>query len=133
METLWNTPGTRGGPGGRERTLAEKKEKKGRKSDFLAIFRLFMASVRSRPPGPPLVPGVFFTSLSHVASIKASYIKKHIEGLGQKQKSKGESLVQNVSRPPCTTTHLPTDKPCRLTSNGSLVPVQVLVISPRSN
>ena len=30
-----------------------------KKTDFRAIFRLFMASVRSRPPGPPAVPGVF--------------------------------------------------------------------------
>ena len=29
-----------------------------KKADFLAIFRLFTASVRSRPPGPSAVPGV---------------------------------------------------------------------------
>ena len=30
-----------------------------KKADFRAIFLLFTASVRSRPPGPPAVPGVF--------------------------------------------------------------------------
>ena len=30
-----------------------------KKGDFRAIFLLFTASVRSRPPGPPAVPGVF--------------------------------------------------------------------------
>ena len=94
-----NTPGTAGGPGGRDQTLALKSRKIARKSaclrkksklpkkifgdnncqathgarkhawrtqaawakktDFQAIFRLFMASVRSRQPGPPAVPGVF--------------------------------------------------------------------------
>ena len=29
-------------------------------TDFRAIFLLFMARVRSWPPGPPLVPGVIF-------------------------------------------------------------------------
>ena len=29
-----------------------------KKVDFLAIILLFTASVRSRPPGPPAVPGV---------------------------------------------------------------------------
>ena len=30
-----------------------------KKTDFRAFFLLFTASVRSRPPGPPAVPGVF--------------------------------------------------------------------------
>ena len=30
-----------------------------KKMIFLAFFLLFKASVRSRPPGPPAVPGVF--------------------------------------------------------------------------
>ena len=30
-----------------------------KKGDFSDVFLLFMASVRSRPPGPPAVPGVF--------------------------------------------------------------------------
>ena len=30
-----------------------------KKADFRAFFRLFTASVRSQPPGPPAVPGVF--------------------------------------------------------------------------
>ena len=30
-----------------------------KKADFRSIFRLFTASFRSRPPGPPAVPGVF--------------------------------------------------------------------------
>ena len=30
-----------------------------KKTDFQAFFRLFTASVWSRPPGPPAVPGVF--------------------------------------------------------------------------
>ena len=30
-----------------------------KKTDFRAFFLLFTASVRSQPPGPPLVPGVF--------------------------------------------------------------------------
>ena len=30
-----------------------------KRADFFAFFRLFTASVRSRPPGPPAVPGVF--------------------------------------------------------------------------
>ena len=76
-----NTPGTAGGPGGRDRTLAVKIRKTARKSaffrkknknyliffspkkrgDFQAIFLLFTASVRSRPPGPPEVPGVLLS------------------------------------------------------------------------
>ena len=32
-----------------------------KKTDFQVIFRLFTASVRSRPPGPPAVPGVFIS------------------------------------------------------------------------
>ena len=28
---------------------------------ILAFFRLFTASIQSRPPGPPAVPGVFFS------------------------------------------------------------------------
>ena len=32
-----------------------------KKNDFRAIFRLFTASVWSRPPGPPAVPGVLIT------------------------------------------------------------------------
>ena len=30
-----------------------------KKTDFSAVFLLFTANVRSRPPGPPAVPGVF--------------------------------------------------------------------------
>ena len=30
-----------------------------KKADFRVIFRLFTASVRSQPPGPPAVSGVF--------------------------------------------------------------------------
>ena len=30
-----------------------------KKGDFQVFFKLFMASVRSRPPGPPAVPGVY--------------------------------------------------------------------------
>ena len=30
-------------------------------TDFRGFFLLIMASVRSWPPGPPLVPGVFFS------------------------------------------------------------------------
>ena len=96
-----NTPGARGGPGGRDRTLAVKRRKNSRKSVFFrrggpggrlsswsaymqpyseeicnlkknynfflrkkvifrAVFLLFTANVRSQPPGPPLVPEVFF-------------------------------------------------------------------------
>ena len=33
-------------------------------TNFLAVFLLFTASVRSRPPGPPAVPGVFLLKLS---------------------------------------------------------------------
>ena len=33
-------------------------------TDFLAYFLLFPASVWSRPPGPPAVPGVFGIQLS---------------------------------------------------------------------
>ena len=41
-----DTPGTRGGQGGRDRMLA-------------VFFLLFTASVWSRKPGPTIVPGVF--------------------------------------------------------------------------
>ena len=33
----------------------------GKKNDFRAFFLLFTASVRSRPPGPPVVTGVLLT------------------------------------------------------------------------
>ena len=32
-----------------------------KKHRFLGVFCLFTAIVRSQPPGPPLVPGVFHT------------------------------------------------------------------------
>ena len=111
MFILENTPGTAGGQGGRDRTLAvksnkknawksgffslkkklpnffciyllvmpnywgkqifahgslpevgqnQKTERKRKKSDFSDVFLLFTASVRSRPPGPSAVPGVFY-------------------------------------------------------------------------
>ena len=41
---------------GQKQKTEKKKERE--KTDFRAIFLLFTASVRSRPPGPPLVPGV---------------------------------------------------------------------------
>ena len=43
-----------------EKEKTEKKEKKGeeKKVIFRTFFLLFTASVRSRPPGPPAVPGV---------------------------------------------------------------------------
>ena len=34
------------------------------KNDFRPFFLLFTASVRSRPPGPPAVPGVFITEIN---------------------------------------------------------------------
>ena len=37
-----------------------------KKNDFRAIFRLFTASVRSRPPGPPAVPGVLNNSKAYI-------------------------------------------------------------------
>ena len=46
-----------------------------KKTDFRAIFRLFSASVWSRPPGPPAVPGVFtsvFSDWEEVATLVGS-------------------------------------------------------------
>ena len=96
-----NTPGTRGGPGGRDWTLAVKRRKNARKrekifkikrkfsffhffsitcffkADFLAFFLLFTASVQSRPPGPPLIPGVLY--LTQEAVEKRDF-EQHSEG-----------------------------------------------------
>ena len=41
-----------------------------RKTDFLAVFSAFTASVRSWPPGPPLVPGVYQYYLPEVLSLE---------------------------------------------------------------
>ena len=86
MIIILYTPGTRGWSRLRDRTLAVAKnrakmtffsggEKIPKKNIFLgkfyfftekklifsAVFLLFTASVRSRPPGPPAVPGVLLT------------------------------------------------------------------------
>ena len=40
-----------------------------KKGDFSDVFSVFTASVRSRPPGPPAVPGVFLLFLHMVRKL----------------------------------------------------------------
>ena len=40
------------------------------KADFRVFFLLFMASIRSRPPGPPAVPGVLLSTFCIHSNLK---------------------------------------------------------------